>query len=86
MEHKHEKHNLGMAKNSSGNEHANHVIPTAMDHSKMDHNSTHHGSNPLMGMEGHNHHAMMIADFNKRFYVVLILTIPIMLLSNMIQQ
>lgn len=45
-----------------------------------------HGSNPSMGMEGHNHHAMMIADFKKRFYVVLILTVPIMLLSAMIQQ
>ncbi|HQS04069.1 MAG TPA: copper-translocating P-type ATPase [Daejeonella sp.] len=45
-----------------------------------------HGSNPSMGHEGHNHHAMMIADFKKRFYVVLVLTIPIMLLSSMIQQ
>ena len=44
-----------------------------------------HGANPAMGMAGHNHHAMMIADFKKRFYVVLILTIPIMLLSTMIQ-
>jgi Cu2+-exporting ATPase len=52
-----------------------------IDHSKMQ-----HGSNPLMGMEGHNHHAMMIADFKKRFYVVLGLTIPIMLLSTMIQR
>ena len=39
-----------------------------------------------MDMAGHNHHAMMIADFRKRFYVVLALTIPIMLLSKMIQQ
>lgn len=38
-----------------------------------------------MGIAGHNHHAMMIADFRKRFYVVLALTIPIMLLSTMIQ-
>ena len=45
-----------------------------------------HGNNPSMGMEGHNHHTMMIADFKKRFYVVLILTVPIMLLSAMIQQ
>lgn len=44
-----------------------------------------HGANPPMGHSGHNHHAMMIADFRKRFYVVLILTIPIMLLSEMIQ-
>ncbi|HAL81696.1 MAG TPA: cadmium-translocating P-type ATPase [Mucilaginibacter sp.] len=44
-----------------------------------------HGSNPKMGMEGHDH-AMMIADFKKRFYVVLFLTIPVMLLSMQIQQ
>lgn len=42
--------------------------------------------NPSMGMERHDHHKMMIADFKKRFYSVLILTIPIMLLSPMIQQ
>jgi len=48
----------------------------------MDHQ---HGTNPSMGHAGHNHHAMMIADFRKRFYVVLALTIPIMLLSDMIQ-
>lgn len=34
----------------------------------------------------HNMHSGMIADFKKRFYVVLALTIPIMLLSEMIQQ
>ena len=33
----------------------------------------------------HNMHSGMIADFKKRFYVVLVLTIPIMLLSEMIQ-
>lgn len=44
-----------------------------------------HIPNPSMGHVGHNHHAMMIADFKKRFYVVLLLTIPIMLLSEMIQ-
>ena len=54
-------------------------------HSEMNHTNMPHGANPSMGMAGHNHHAMMIADFKKRFYVVLILTIPIMLLSTMIQ-
>ena len=44
-----------------------------------------HSANPEMGHAGHNHHAMMIEDFRKRFYVVLLLTIPIMLLSVMIQ-
>ncbi len=45
----------------------------------------HSRQNPSMGEHGHNHHAMMISDFRKRFYVVLGLTIPIMLLSSMIQ-
>ncbi len=52
-----------------------------MDHSKM-----HNGHDPHMGMSEHDHHAMMIADFKKRFYVVLVLTIPVMLLSMQIQQ
>jgi Cu2+-exporting ATPase len=51
-----------------------------MDHSKMQ-----KGHDPHMGMSEHDHHAMMIADFKKRFYVVLALTVPIMLLSTMIQ-
>ncbi|MGF6930716.1 Cu2+-exporting ATPase [Chitinophaga sp. W2I13] len=42
------------------------------------HASMNHGAH-------HDHHAMMIADFRKRFYVVLVLTVPVMLLSEMIQ-
>jgi P-type Cu2+ transporter len=57
-----------------------------MDHSKMNHDSMKHGANSQMVMPGHDHHKMMITDYKKRFYVVLILTIPIMLLSSMIQQ
>ena len=33
----------------------------------------------------HDHHAHMVADFRKRFYISLVLTIPILLLSPMIQ-
>ncbi len=44
-----------------------------------------HVNNPAMGHEGHNHNTM-IADFKKRFYIVLFLTVPIMLLSMMIQK
>jgi P-type Cu2+ transporter len=63
------------------------VQKPAMDMAnEMNHNNNQHGDNPSMGMEGHNHHAMMIADFKKRFYLVLILTVPIMLLSAMIQK
>ena len=67
--------------------HPNNAIlpkPESPDHSKMDHSSMHSGHNPGMGMAGHDHHAM-IADFKKRFYAVLVLTVPIVLLSSMIQ-
>ncbi len=57
-----------------------------MDHSKMDHSKMQHDhSNIPMGMAGHDHHKMMIEDFKKRFWVSLILTIPILVLSSMIQ-
>ena len=45
----------------------------------------HHDMNPPMGHAGHDHHAMMIADFKKRFWVSLLLMIPVLLLSEMIQ-
>jgi P-type Cu2+ transporter len=56
-----------------------------MDHSKMNHASMQNGSNPSMGMEGHDHN-MMIDDYKRRFFVVLVLTLPIVLLSSMIQK
>lgn len=62
-----------------------HTKAAAVNHAAMNHRNMQHGNNKPMGMAGHNHHAMMIADFKKRFYVVLALTIPIMLLSPMIQ-
>jgi Cu2+-exporting ATPase len=52
----------------------------------MDHNKMQHGSGHSMDMDGHDHHAMMIADFEKRFYVVLVLTLPLMLLSKTIER
>ncbi len=42
-------------------------------------------SKPAHGHAGHDHHRMMIADFKKRFWVALVLTLPILLLSPMIQ-
>jgi P-type Cu2+ transporter len=42
-------------------------------------------NNPGHGMPGHDHHAMMMSDFKKRFLVSLILTAPVLLLSKMIQ-
>ncbi len=55
-------------------------------HGNIDHSHMGHSTQASHGMAGHDHHKMMIADFKKRFYVVLVLTIPIMLLSVMIQR
>ncbi|RAJ79172.1 Cu2+-exporting ATPase [Chitinophaga dinghuensis] len=54
-----------------------------MDHGKMPMNHSGHAGHGAHG--GHDHNAM-INDFKKRFYVVLVLTVPVMLLSHMIQQ
>jgi P-type Cu2+ transporter len=55
-----------------------------MHHGKHDHKQVAH--NVHAGMQHKNHdHKSMIADFRKRFYAVLVLTIPILLLSEMIQ-
>lgn len=72
------------------------------DHSKMDHSKMDHGtmkmdahgkmdhSKKTMHGGAHNSHGAdhsgMIADFKRRFFVVLALTVPVMLLSPMIQQ
>ena len=65
-----------------------HPQNTPMKHEGHDmsmHENRMNDKNPPMGHAGHDHHAMMISDFRKRFYVVLVLTIPVMLLSTMIQ-
>ncbi|HLR63336.1 MAG TPA: heavy metal translocating P-type ATPase [Lentibacillus sp.] len=58
----------------SDHEHHNH------DHGSHDHHQgdDHHG-------HGHHDHGDMVSDFKKRFYISLIVTIPILILSPMIQ-
>ena len=53
-------------------EHQHHSQPKISEHAQVQHG-------------GHDHHAMMIAEFRKRFWVVLALTAPVMILSPMIQ-
>jgi Cu2+-exporting ATPase len=60
------------------------LVLAKSDVNNAGHPHQHHGANPPMGHEGHDHNSM-IADFRKRFYVVLVLTVPIMMLSEMIQ-
>ena len=65
--------------------HDHHAKEKSPQKEKHRHHAMAGSHNPPMGHAGHDHHAMMINDFRKRFYVVLVLTIPIMLLSPMIQ-
>jgi Cu2+-exporting ATPase len=65
-------------------DHSNHE---EMNHSKqeeMDH-SMHKGMDQSRGSGHHNHHAMMELDFRKRFFVSLVITGPILILSPTIQ-
>jgi Cu2+-exporting ATPase len=79
-----------VVKGDSGTTHHEHHSHSAK--SKAD-GSDPHPTQPTMkeyGHEGHiegghSHHAGMIDEFKRRFYVVLVLTIPIMTLSPMIQ-
>lgn len=70
---------------SEHKEHTRH----AETHSKHEHNHQngheHHGVNPPHGHMGHDHHKMMIEDFKKRFWVSTVLSIPVLILSPMIQ-
>lgn len=57
-------------------QHHEHAMNSKMTH---DHGAIHNG------MAGHDHHRMMIRDFRKRFWVATIITIPVLLFSQMIQ-
>ena len=51
-----------------------------------EHASGGEGHGGMKGMSEREHHAMMIADFRRRFWVSLVLTVPILVLSPMIQR
>lgn len=70
-QHTNKQHSEKSTQHTTHDQHDKHVMKTQ--------------DNPAMGHAGHDHHAMMIDDFKKRFYIVLLLTVPVMLLSQMIQ-
>jgi len=53
---------------------------------EQDHTAHAHMEHEHDKAEGHDHHAMMEQDFRRRFWVVLALTTPVLLLSPTIQQ
>ena len=76
MEHMHSEHDNSPSKHS--HEHMNHINDNH-EHMGHDMNGGHSGHG------GHDHHAMMVKDFRRRFFISLIITIPVLILSPMIQ-
>ncbi len=58
-------------------EHHQHPASMAHDHTEVSSSAHHH--------DHQAHHAHMVSDFRKRFWISLVLTVPILLLSPMIQ-
>lgn len=56
------------------------------DYHEKHENTEEHNHDKHEGHDHHNHHEMMIDDFKRRFYISLIVTIPILVLSPMIHQ
>ncbi|WP_439490448.1 copper-translocating P-type ATPase [Algoriphagus sp.] len=70
--------------NHEHHKHHHHEHDTGIEKS---HSSEHQTINKSDHQHGHHdHHAMMIEDFKKRFWISLVLTVPILALSHMIQQ
>jgi Cu2+-exporting ATPase len=55
------------------------------DH-RVVHHSDHFGNSSAEQTDHSNHHTHMVADFRRRFWISLLLTIPILLLSPMVQR
>jgi len=61
-------------------------IKTDIEHeNKMNHEHHSMDNKKMKQPDHHDHHAMMVEDFRRRFFVSIILTVPILLLSPMIQ-
>lgn len=55
------------------------------DHKDHEHHEGHGNHSSHEGHSHHDHHKMMIKDFKRRFWISTILTLPVLLLSPMIQ-
>ncbi|WP_143597791.1 heavy metal translocating P-type ATPase [Thermococcus thioreducens] len=88
MEHAHES---GHGEHGTEHEmHEGHEVAAHGEHEGHEHAHEEHAGHEHEGHEGHKHshaehHRMMMEDFKKRFIISAILTIPILLLSPLIQ-
>lgn len=80
MEHQHHMENGHVQEHEHDKKHHNH-----QHHSHGDNNQGESGDNHTHGHAGHDHHRMMIEDFKRRFWISLFFTLPVLVLSPMIQ-
>ena len=80
MEHQHHTENGHVQEHEHDKKHHNH-----QHHSHGDNNQGESGDNHTHGHAGHDHHCMMIEDFKRRFWISLFFTLPVLVLSPMIQ-
>jgi len=81
MKDQHQNHKNHNMENNNKSEHDHSKHNEKSSHEKMNHKKDEHS--------GHNHsehHGHMIEDFRKRFWISLVITIPILLLSPLVQQ
>ena len=76
-QHIHEEHNKKDPNEAASRPHHEHEgqLPSAHEHQGHSEHYQHHA-----------HHAHMVADFRRRFWVSLVLTLPILVLSPMLQK
>lgn len=91
-QHEHHEESQEAHRDAVGEEHTHHNHPPqeSKDHSKehqsnKDHEDMDHDSHGKHDIGHSSHHEAMIEDFRKRFWVVLVLSIPIIILSEMVQ-
>lgn len=76
------KHSGGNPSKGSSGQHEGHEMHE--DHQEMEHGNR-ESRKSHEGHKGGDHHAHMVADFRKRFWISLGVTVPILILSPMIQ-
>ncbi|QGH36290.1 cadmium-translocating P-type ATPase [Gracilibacillus salitolerans] len=88
--HEHEKHEHHKHEHHKHQHHGHHShVHNHEEHDEHDHvhdkHKSHGHDHGSHGGHGHHDHGNMVADFKKKFFISLIITIPILALSPMIQ-
>ncbi|PKV75127.1 copper-translocating P-type ATPase [Pontibacter ramchanderi] len=88
MKHDHQHHQHGHNQKQQAKEQQDQITERLEEKTLHGHEHAMHEDttgHPPHGEHGHDHHRMMIEDFRKRFWVSLALSLPVVILSPMVQ-